>query len=109
MSDITRMHKAMVTRIIEGYGRASPGQRRSAFDNTELAEPLRTLIDKVAKHAYKVTDTDIAAVKGSGVSEDEIFELVVCAAIGQATRQYKTALTALTAAVERSEYAPRHL
>jgi alkylhydroperoxidase family enzyme len=108
MSDITRMHKALVTRILEGDGRASTAQRRAAFDNTGLAEPLRVLIDKVARHAYKVTDRDVAAVKGSGVSEDEIFELVVCAAIGQATRQYNTALTALAAATERSGHAPRH-
>jgi hypothetical protein len=108
MSNITWMHKALVARIIEGDGRASPAQRRAAFDNTGLAEPLRTLIDKVAKHAHTVTDRDIDAIKGSGVSEDEIFELVVCAAIGQATRQYNTARTALAAATERSGYAPRH-
>ncbi|MVE34508.1 hypothetical protein D6V09_18940, partial [Vibrio cholerae] len=44
----------------------------------------------------QVTDEDIAAVLSSGVSEDQLFELVVCSAIGQATRQYETALEALT-------------
>jgi len=34
-----------------------------------------------------------------GLSEDQIFELVVCAAIGQATRQYQSALGALAEAV----------
>ena len=34
--------------------------------------------------------------------EDQIFELVVCAAIGQATRQYDSALAALDAATRRS-------
>jgi alkylhydroperoxidase/carboxymuconolactone decarboxylase family protein YurZ len=62
---------------------------------------VSTLIDKVAKWSYKVTDDDIAAAKAAGVSEDQIFELVVCAAIGQATRQYDTALAALTAASEK--------
>jgi hypothetical protein len=108
MSDITRAHKALVTRILEGDGRASPAQRRAAFDNTGLAEPLRTLIDTVANHAYTVTDNDIAAVRASGLSEDQIFELAVCAAIGQATRQYDTALAALDAATEGGRYAPRH-
>jgi hypothetical protein len=32
------------------------------------------------------------------MSEDQIFEIAVCAAIGQATRQYDTALAALDAA-----------
>jgi alkylhydroperoxidase family enzyme len=92
-------HKAVVTRILEGDGRAPRAQRRAAFDNTELAEPLGTLIEKVAKHAYTVTDQDIAAVTASGLSEDQIFELVVCASVGQATRQYDTALTALAEAM----------
>ena len=45
-----------------------------------------------------VTDEDIAAARASGLSEDQIFEIVVCAAIGQAKRQYDTALEALEAA-----------
>jgi len=64
------------------------------------------LIDKVAKRAYTVTDEDIAAAMSSGLSEDQIFEIVVCAAVGQATRQYDTALAALNAATERSGHAP---
>jgi len=99
MSDITQARKALVARILERDGRASRAQRRAAFDKAGLGEPLRTLIDKVAKHAYKVTDEDIAAARASGLSEDQIFELVVCAAVGQATRQYDTALAALAEAM----------
>jgi hypothetical protein len=98
MTDIRRARKALIARILEGDGRASQAQRRAAFDNSGLAEPLSPLIQKVAKHAYRVTDNDIAAARASGVSEDQIFELVACAAIGQATRQYDAALAALEAA-----------
>ena len=107
MSDITRARKAVVARILEGDGTASHAQRRAAFDNAGLAAPLNTLIDKVAKRAYTVTDEDIAAARASGLSEDQIFEIVVCAAIGQATRQYDTAFAALESATEGSEHAPR--
>ena len=100
MSNFTQARKAVLSRILEGDGRASYSQRRAAFDNAGLAEPLSTLIGKVAKHAYKVTGEDIAAARASGLSEDQIFEIVVCAAIGQATRQYETALAALDAAVK---------
>ena len=79
---------------------ASRAQRRAAFDNAGLAKPLNTLIDKVTKHAYQVTDEDIAAARASGLSEDQIFEMVVCAALGQASRQYDKALGALEAATE---------
>jgi hypothetical protein len=98
MSDIRQARKAVVARILEGDGKASLAQRRTAFDNKGLAEPLSTLIDKVARHAYRVTDEDIAGARESGLSEDQIFEIVVCAAIGQAKRQYDTALASLEAA-----------
>ncbi|HEY4027520.1 MAG TPA: hypothetical protein VGO86_13915 [Candidatus Dormibacteraeota bacterium] len=88
-------HRALVARILEGDGRAPRDQRRSAFDNSGLGEPLRTLIDKVAERPTQITDEDIIAAKTAGRAEDEIFELVVCAAVGQATRQYETALAAL--------------
>ncbi len=92
-------HKAVVTRVLEGDGRAARADRRAAFENAGLAEPLRTLIDKVARQPTRVSNEDVAAVKASGTSEDQIFELVVCAAIGQATRQYETALDALALAM----------
>jgi hypothetical protein len=109
MSDIRQARKELVARILEGGGRTSRAQRRGAFDNTGLPEPLARLIDKVAKQAYKVTDEDIAAARASGLTEDQIFEVVVSAAIGQATRQYDTALVALEAVTEkeRSNHASR--
>jgi alkylhydroperoxidase family enzyme len=103
MSNITQARKALVVRILEGDGRASHALRRAAFDNAGLIEPLAMMIEKVAKHAYTVTDEDIAAARGSGLSEDRIFELVVCAAVGQATRQYDTALAALVEAMSDKE------
>jgi alkylhydroperoxidase family enzyme len=103
MSDITQARKALVARILEGDGRAPHALRRAALDNAGLTEPLTMLIDKVAKHAHKVTNEDIAAARASGLSEDQIFELVVCAAIGQATRQYDTALAALVEAMTDKE------
>jgi alkylhydroperoxidase family enzyme len=107
MSDIRQARKALVARILDGRGHSSPTQRRAAFDNARLPEAVSRLVEKVAKHAYKVTDADIAAVRAAGFTEDQIFELVVCAAIGRATRQYETALAALGAATERTEHAPR--
>jgi hypothetical protein len=91
-------HRAVVARILEGEGRTSRAQRRAAFDDAVVGEPLQTLIGKVARQPAQVTDADVALVKRSGLSEDEVFELVVCAAVGQATRQYESALAALAEA-----------
>lgn len=98
MSDVRHAREALTKRILEGEGNAPPSERRAAFNNSGLAEPAGTLVDKVARHAYRVTEEDITAARVSGLSEDQIFETVVCAAIGQATRQYDTALAALEAA-----------
>jgi hypothetical protein len=101
MSDIRQARKAVVARILDRDGKASPAQRRAAFNSTGLGEPLSTLIDKVARNAYTVTDEDIADARTSVLSEDQTFEIVVCVAIGQATRQYDTALAALEAATRK--------
>jgi hypothetical protein len=98
MSDIGQARKALTSRILEGDAKAPPSERRAAFNNSGLSEPLGTLVDKVARHAHRVTDEDIAAVRESGRSEDQVFEIAVCAAIGAATRQYDAALAALEAA-----------
>ena len=102
LSDIASLHKTLVARVLEGEGRAPAEIRRGAFANDGLAEPVRTFVDKVAHRAKTVTDADISTLRKAGLSEDEIYEIVVCAAIGQATRQYQTALAALSAATGRT-------
>jgi hypothetical protein len=98
MTDTRRQREAIVANVLDGKAVAKPQLRRVAFDNgSDIAEPVRQLLDKVTRHAYKVTDQDVEAAKAVGLSEDEIFELCVCAALGQAQRQLDAALTALDA------------
>lgn len=98
MADITAAREALVARILGDDSRAARGQRKAAFDNAGLEEPLRTLVDKVARRANTVTDGDISAARAAGFSEDQIFEIVVCGAVGQAVRQHDQALAALDGA-----------
>jgi hypothetical protein len=100
---VTRLRKEAVERALHGAGKASGNARRAAFDNANVPEAGRALLDKVTKTAWKVTDDDVAAAKKAGLSEDEIFELVVCAAYGQSTRQLDAALAALDAADAKKE------
>ncbi len=93
----------IIKRILKGEGKASVESRQSAFDNSGLTEPLRTLVDKIAYHSAKVTDENIKEVISSGTGEDQVFELVICAAAGQASRQYESALKALTEAINKTE------
>jgi hypothetical protein len=104
MTEITKLHRELVARLLESDGDAAPELRRAAFENAGLDQPVRTLIDKVANRAYEVTDDDVAAVRAAGLSEDQIFEIVVAAAVGQASRQYSSALDALAeATAERGQ------
>ena len=88
-------YRALVDRVLNGDGRAPAEQRARAFANDGLAPPLDALIDKVANRPAQVTDADFAAAKASGFSEDQLFELVICAAVGQSTRLYEAGLAAL--------------
>ena len=97
MSDIRKSRAALVKRVLEGAGKASASQRQAAFNTNVPAGPVGELVGKVAMHACRVTDEDIKAAHEAGLSEDQIFEIVVCAAIGQAARQYDSALAALEA------------
>ena len=102
MADITGARARLLQTVLGPAGNAAQATRRAAFDNKDVPEAVRALIDKVARHAFKIVDEDIAAAKAAGVSEDELFELVVCAAVGQASRQYEGALAALAAATEKA-------
>ena len=98
MADIEQVRRALLRTVLEEEGKASLSDRRAAFDNRGLAEPMSQLVDKVARSAPGITDEEINRVRQTGSSEDQIFEIVVCAAIGQACRQYDAAKTALDAA-----------
>ena len=91
-------HRALVDRVLHGEGRASAEQRARAFSNDGLSPPLDALIGKVADRPAQVTEANFAAAKASGFSEDQLFELVICAAVGQSARLYEAGLAALAEA-----------
>ena len=99
MTDIREQRKALIERILDGAGTAPQSERRAAFENVGLAEPLKTLIQKVATRATAVADHDVAAARAAGLTEDQVFEIVICAAVGQSTRQYDSAHAALASAI----------
>ncbi|WP_019969444.1 hypothetical protein [Mycobacterium sp. 141] len=95
MTDISRLRSELIARVLGEQGTAPKALRQSAFDNNVPDDPLRTLVGKVAHRSDTVTDDDVAAARSTGLSEDQIFEIVVCAAVGQADRPYTNALGAL--------------
>lgn len=98
MTDIAGARRTLIEVILGPEGRATQAARKAAFDGAPVT--ARPLLEKVMREASKVSDADIAAAKAQGLGEDELFELVVCAAVGQASRQYEGALAALAEATE---------
>jgi hypothetical protein len=87
-------HRALVERILRGPGATTPEQRASAYANVDVPPPLQSLIGKVATDPTRITDADLA----TGVPDDQVVELVIAAAVGQATRLYEAGLAALAEA-----------
>jgi alkylhydroperoxidase family enzyme len=56
---------------------------------------LTGYIKKVALHAYRTTDEDIAALRQAGYSEDGIFEITLSAALGAGLARLECGLAAL--------------
>ena len=97
------MYNSLITRILKGEGKASAEERYAAFSNSGLNEPMKALINKVALHPVKILDEDIKEAITSGFTEDQIFELIICGAVGQAARQYESALDALAKATNKED------
>jgi alkylhydroperoxidase family enzyme len=93
--------------ILHGQGVTNPALRqsiesqaaesggRSSEQGSEVPAALTKYIEKVAQHAYKVTDADIEALQQAGYSEDAIFEITVSAALGAAMGRLERGLAAL--------------
>ena len=59
-----------------------------------MPSDLQPLIEKIHRHAYKVTDDDIARVQAK-YGDDKMFEIVVSAALGAARKRLALGLEAL--------------
>lgn len=71
--------------------RISGGVRQAA----EIPTDLEAYINKVTRHAYKVTDQDVQQLKQAGYSEDAIFEITLCASVGAGLARFERGLHAL--------------
>jgi alkylhydroperoxidase family enzyme len=98
---------ADVLRRSGGHAPAGLRESASAFTAAVLLgrdggdavpEALRPYLRKLAKHAHRITDDDIAALRSAGYSEDQIFELTASGALGAALAQMDRGLAALDAA-----------
>jgi alkylhydroperoxidase family enzyme len=86
------MRRAAIARARQVSGRADGTERVSA---SPLDPALEQWVEKVARHAYKTTDAELAALLAAGYSSDQIFEITIAAALGASQARADCALGAL--------------
>jgi hypothetical protein len=85
-------------------GETTPELRAAAARNQGLPEELRALVDKIHHHAYRVTDEDVAALRGR-YSDDQLFEVLVAATVGASGARLDQALAVIAAMNEAKDAA----
>ena len=83
--------------VLDSKGVTDKALRWAVFHRRmdEIPAALQTYVDKVTRHAYKVTDEDVEVLKRAGYSEDAIFEITGAAALGAAILRLERGLIAL--------------
>jgi len=95
--------QGLVDAVLDTPGHTPSALRRAAVARAArpggpadgLPAQLAGYVDKVAVHAYQVTDEDLAALQRVDSSEDAVFEITVSAALGAALVRLDRGLAAL--------------
>ncbi len=83
--------------VLQGAGETDPAIRKAAADGSGVSADLQALVDKIHRHAYKVTDDDMAQLQAK-YGDDRMFEIVVSAALGASRQRLIAGLEALNEA-----------
>jgi alkylhydroperoxidase family enzyme len=94
--------RALAQSVLLGPGSLPAELRQAAARNCGLPPRAAAYVEKVARHAYKVTDEDMEALRQAGYSEDQIYELTVSAALGAGLERARAAFRA----VREADHAP---
>ena len=89
-----RLFDALFRQVLDGPGQSAPEVRRAAARNQSVPPDLQPLVDKIHKHAYKVTDEDVARLQDTH-GDDQLFEIIVSAALGASRKRLMAGLAAL--------------
>lgn len=89
-----QLRDSVLQSVLDGRGESDQAIRHAAAEGRGAPGELQDLVDKIHTHPYTVTDEDIARLQSS-YSEDQLFEVVVSAALGAAHRRLAAGLEAL--------------
>ena len=81
--------------VLARAARLGGASERLARTTADVPPALASYVDKVARHAYTVTDEDLGALQRAGHSDDALLEVTVSAALGAALGRLERGLAAL--------------
>lgn len=84
----------MLRAVLDGRGETDPSLRYAAAEGVGVPEDLAELVEKIHRHAYRVTDEDIERLQ-SRYGDDRLFEIIVSAAVGASRKRLMAGLKAL--------------
>ena len=91
---VAALGDALLSRVLDGPAATTPALRQAAAGGADVPADLEALVRKIHRHAYKVTDDDIRALQPTH-SDDELFEVIVSAAVGAARERLRIGLGAI--------------
>jgi hypothetical protein len=89
------LRRRLVDAALQAPGDTNPELRRAALERATAPGALGAYVSNVARHAYRITDTDVAQLRQAGHSDDTLFEITVAAAVGAAVYRLDRGLAAL--------------
>ncbi len=92
-------YSALVAAVHDAVAHSSedsePAARQGALSGEPAEGALGRYLEMVRRHAHRITDEDIGALRVAGLSENAIFELTAAAAVGAAELRLAAGLAAL--------------
>lgn len=80
--------------VLQGPGESRPAIRSAAAEGKGLPTDLQPLVEKIHAHAYQITGADVARAQAT-YGDDQMFEIIVSAALGASRKRLAAGLAAL--------------
>ena len=87
--------RALVAAVVDGPAHTPSAMRRSICEGTHHDPKLRAYVEKIRNSSYRISPSDIDALRASGFSDHAIFEVTIAAALGEALRRLRHGLRVL--------------
>lgn len=81
--------------VLGAPGESDRAARERAMKGEGATPALTAFLQRVKRHAYRVTDEEVDALRASGHSDDLLFELLLGAALGASLERLEAGLGAM--------------